>query len=81
MFRPAHWLDKFEARFNAHPLGEVLAAAGSLPDKETLRFQVRSQNRAGEDGEKTVRLTMKGGKAGVDRLRSAALPWRQATSR
>jgi hypothetical protein len=73
LFRPAYWLDRFEAPFTAHPAGEILAAAGSLPDKETLRFRVMSQNRAGEDVEKTVRLTMKAGKDGADRLKSAGL--------
>ncbi|WIM12087.1 TRAP transporter permease [Enhydrobacter sp.] len=73
LFRPGYWLDRFEAPFNAHPAGEILAVAGSLPENETLRFRVMSQNRAGEDVEKTVRLTMKAGKDGADRLRSAGL--------
>jgi TRAP transporter 4TM/12TM fusion protein len=73
LFRPGYWLDRFEAPFNVHPPGEILSAAGSLPENETLRFRVMSQNRAGEDVEKTVRLTMKAGRDGADRLRGAGL--------
>ncbi|SJZ78055.1 TRAP transporter, 4TM/12TM fusion protein [Enhydrobacter aerosaccus] len=73
LFRPAFWLDQFKAPFNARPPAEIAAVAGALPEDQTLRFRAMSQSRSGEDVEKTVRLTMKAGKDGADRLRGAGL--------
>jgi hypothetical protein len=39
----------------------------------TLRFRVASQSRAGEDVEKLVRLTMRSGKNGMERMQRSGL--------
>jgi TRAP transporter 4TM/12TM fusion protein len=73
LFRPGFWLDQLEAPFAARPAGEIVRAAEALPQGATLRFRVKSQSRAGEDVDKVVRLTLRSGKTGVERLRHAGL--------
>jgi hypothetical protein len=73
LFRPGFWLDKIQAPFDTRPAGEIAAVAGGVPAGQTLRFRAMSQNRAGDDVEKTVRLTMRAGRNGADRLREAGL--------
>jgi TRAP transporter 4TM/12TM fusion protein len=73
LFRPGFWLDKIYAPFMVRPASDIAAVAGDLPADQTLRFRALSQNRAGDDVEKTVRLTMHAGKDGADRLRIAGL--------
>ncbi|MGE5149711.1 MAG: TRAP transporter permease, partial [Rhodospirillaceae bacterium] len=73
LFRPGFWLDKVQAPFDVRPAKDIVAVAGDTPVDETLRFRAMSQSRSGEDVEKTVRLTMKAGKDGADRLRAAGL--------
>ncbi len=73
LFRPAFWLDRYKAPFDAQPAKTIMAVIGTIPNEQTLRFRVMSQSRAGEDVEKTVRLTLHAGRSAVDRLRLAGL--------
>jgi TRAP transporter 4TM/12TM fusion protein len=73
LFRPSYWLDQIEAPFDARPATDIVSVAESLPQGATLRFRIMSQSRAGEDVEKVVRLTMRSGTTGVERLQRAGL--------
>jgi TRAP transporter 4TM/12TM fusion protein len=73
LFRPGYWLDRYWAPFDTRPAGDVLAVIDTVPAEQTLRFRATSQSRAGEDVEKTVRLTMHAGKTAAERLRAAGL--------
>jgi TRAP transporter 4TM/12TM fusion protein len=73
LFRPGYWLDKLQAPFIAQPASDIFSVADTVPPGLTLRFHVQSQSRAGEDVEKLVRLTMKPGKTGADRLQADGL--------
>jgi TRAP transporter 4TM/12TM fusion protein len=73
LFRPGYWLDQLQAPYDARPAADLVQIAGSIPQGLTLRFRVNSQSRAGEDVEKVVRLTMRSGKNGAERLEKAGL--------
>ncbi len=73
LFRPGYWLDQLQAPFEPRPSAQLVEVAGSTPQGATLRFRVMSQSRAGDDVEKLVRLTMRSGKTGLERLQSAGL--------
>ncbi len=73
LFRPGYWLDQLEAPYVSRPAKEIISVAESIPAGQTLRFRAASQNRAGEDVDKLVRLTMREGKTGAERLRGAGL--------
>jgi hypothetical protein len=57
----------------SRPAAQLVQIAGTIPQGQTLRFRVMSQSRAGDDVEKLVRLTMRTGKTGPERLRAAGL--------
>jgi hypothetical protein len=59
--------------FDVQPPADIVSVAESLPHNATLRFRIMSQSRAGEDVEKVVRLTMRSGTTGVERLQRAGL--------
>ena len=73
LFRPGFWLDLLQAPFEARPAAEIVRVAGEAPLDSTLRFRVQSQSRAGEDVEKLVRLSLRTGEGGAERLRNAGL--------
>jgi TRAP transporter 4TM/12TM fusion protein len=73
LFRPSYWLDRVQAPFDARPAANIISVAESLPQGSTLRFRVMSQSRAGEDVEKVVRLTMRSGTTGAERLQRSGL--------
>jgi hypothetical protein len=73
LFRPGYWLDKLQAPFVDRPAKEIFKVADTVPQGLTLRFRVQSQSRSGDDVEKLVRLTMKRGKTGADRLQADGL--------
>jgi len=73
LFRPGYWLDRLQAPFDVRPASDLVGIADSIPQGLTLRFRVLSQSRAGEDVEKLVRLTMRSGKTGTERLQGAGL--------
>jgi len=73
LFRPGFWLDKLQAPFVDRPATDIVSMAASTPDNGTLRFHVKSQSRAGEDVVKLVRLTLKPGNNGLDRLQKSGL--------
>jgi TRAP transporter 4TM/12TM fusion protein len=73
LFRPGYWLDRIQAPFEAKPAADLVAVAASIPQGSTLRFRVNSQSRAGDDVEKLVRLTMRSGRTGQERLKAAGL--------
>jgi hypothetical protein len=62
-----------QAPFAAQPAGDLVTIAGSIPQGLTLRFRVNSQSRAGDEVEKVVRLTMRSGKTGQERLLKSGL--------
>jgi hypothetical protein len=73
LFRPGYWLDRFHPPFETRPPAQLTDVASKVPLGDTIRFRVDSQSRAGEDVEKLVRLTMRAGEGGVDRLARAGL--------
>ncbi len=73
LFRPGFWLDRLQAPFDPRPASELVSVAQSIPQGLTLRFRVNSQSRAGDDVEKLVRLTMRAGKTGAERLQRAGM--------
>jgi hypothetical protein len=73
LFRPGYWLDRVQAPFDPRPAANITSVAESLPQGATLRFRVMSQSRAGEDVEKVVRLTMRSGVTGAERLQRSGL--------
>jgi TRAP transporter 4TM/12TM fusion protein len=73
LFRPGYWLDRLQAPFDTRPAADLIGIAGSIPQGLTLRFRVMSQSRAGDDVEKLVRLTMRSGESGKERLQKAGL--------
>jgi hypothetical protein len=73
LFRPDFWLDRFTAPFVVRPATDLVSIAGSVPRDETVRFRVLSQSRAGDEVEKVVRLTMREGATGEERLNKAGI--------
>jgi hypothetical protein len=73
LFRPGYWLDWFQAPFAARPATQLVEVASKVPLGDTIRFRVNSQSRMGEDVEKLVRLTMRAGEGGADRLGRAGI--------
>jgi TRAP transporter 4TM/12TM fusion protein len=73
LFQPGYWLDRLQAPFDLRPAADIVGVAGSVPQGSTLRFRVKSQSRAGDDVEKLVRLTMRSGTTGAERLQAAGL--------
>src|SRR5581483_11674493 len=77
LFRPDFWLNRIAPPFEDRPASEIFSVAGGLPLNSTLRFRVESQSRAGQDVEKLVRLTMRSGKTGQERLSASGLSFLQ----
>ena len=73
LFRPGYWLDQWQPPFEARPAAELVKVAETVPLGSTLRLRVQSQSRAGDEVEKLVRLTMRSGEAGADRLARTGL--------
>jgi TRAP transporter 4TM/12TM fusion protein len=73
LFRPGYWLDRLEAPFDPRPATDILRVVDTIPSGSTLRIRVMSQSRAGEDVEKLVRLTLRSGKTGTERLQRSGL--------
>jgi TRAP transporter 4TM/12TM fusion protein len=73
LFRPSFWLDLIQPPFDARPAAEITTIAGSVPPDTTLRFRAASQSRAGDDVEKVIRLALRSGETGAERLRNAGL--------
>jgi hypothetical protein len=73
LFRPGYWLDWFQPPFESRSAGQLIDVAGGVPLGTTIRFRVDSQSRSGEAVEKLVRLTMRDGQGGTDRLARAGV--------
>jgi TRAP transporter 4TM/12TM fusion protein len=73
LFRPGFWLDRLQAPFESRPAADLIRVAQEIPQGLTIRFRVMSQSRAGDDVEKLVRLTMRAGNSGKERLQKAGL--------
>jgi TRAP transporter 4TM/12TM fusion protein len=73
LFRPGFWLDRLQPPFTARPASQILQVVEALPQGQTLRLRLAGQSRAGEDVDKLVRLTMRSGTTGAERLRAAGL--------
>jgi TRAP transporter 4TM/12TM fusion protein len=73
LFRPDYWLDQFQPGFVERPAGDLLKIAGDVPQGATIRFRVKSSSPTGEDVDKVIRLTMRSGQGGIERLAQAGL--------
>jgi hypothetical protein len=73
LFRPGFWLDRIEAPFIDKPPTDLVTMAAQTPQDGTLRFRVKSQSRAGDDVVKLVRLSLKDGNNGLERLQKSGL--------
>jgi hypothetical protein len=73
LFRPNFGLDRLQPPFETMPASQFVNVAESIPKDSTLRFRALSQSRAGDDVEKVVRLTMRTGNSGVERLQDAGI--------
>jgi len=73
LFRPGYWLDQMQAPFDPRPASDSMSVVDTVPPGSTLRFRIMSQSRAGEDVEKLVRLTLRSGKTGTERLQRSGL--------
>ena len=73
LFRPGFWLDRLQPPFETRPAADIVRIAESIPRGATLRFRALSQSRAGDDVEKLVRLTLRSGESGRERLDKAGL--------
>jgi hypothetical protein len=73
LYRPEFWLNRITPPFVDKSAAEIFGAAERLPQNDTLRFRVESQSRSGQDVEKIVRLTMRSGKTGQERLSATGL--------
>jgi TRAP-type uncharacterized transport system fused permease subunit len=73
LFRPGYWLDRLQPPFDTLPASDILRVVDTIPTGSTLRFRAMSQSRAGDDVEKIVRLTMRSGKNGAERLQHSGL--------
>jgi hypothetical protein len=73
LFRPGFWLDQIQPPFEQRPASEFVSIAGAVPGEGTLRFRVKSQTRAGDDVEKLVRLSLRPGANGAERLRETGI--------
>ncbi|MDO9414081.1 MAG: TRAP transporter permease [Pseudolabrys sp.] len=73
LFRPDYWLDQVQPPFVERPAAELAQIANDLPQGATLRFRINSQSRSGDDVEKLVRLTLRTGTTGVERLAATGL--------
>jgi hypothetical protein len=73
LFRPGYWLDQIAAPFEPQPASQLVDLAELVPLGSTLRLRLESQARSGADVEKLVRLTMRAGQAGAERLARAGL--------
>ena len=81
LFRPGYWLDRLQAPFDELPPAQLFQVAEALARGETLRFRLSGQSRAGEDADKLVRLTMRSGETGAERLDAAGLTLTTAGAR
>jgi len=73
LFRPGFFLDQMIDPFVARPAAELVKTANDVPLGSTIRFRAKSQTRAGDEVEKVVRLTLRDGATGPERLRAAGL--------
>jgi hypothetical protein len=73
LFRPDYWLDQIQQPFVERPAGEIVKVAGEASRGSTIRVRVKSSSPTGEDVEKVVRLTMRSGEGGTERLAQAGL--------
>jgi TRAP transporter 4TM/12TM fusion protein len=73
LFRPDFWLDRIAAPFVTRPAADLVSVAGAVPQGETVRFRAKSQSRSGDEVEKLVRLTMRDGTTGEERLAKAGI--------
>ena len=73
LFRPGFWLDRLQPPFETRPAADIVRVAEAIPRGETVRFRALSQSRAGDDVEKLVRLTLRTGESGRERLDKAGL--------
>lgn len=73
LFRPGFWLDQLQAPFEARPAAQLVALAETVALGSTLRMRVESQSRTGDDVEKLVRLSMRSGESGAERLARGGL--------
>ena len=71
LFRPGFWLDRIFDPYVTRPPADLTKVANDVPLGSTIRFRVKSQTRAGDEVEKVVRLALREGATGPERLRAA----------
>ncbi len=71
LFRPGFWLDQMFDPYVPRPPADLTKVANDVPLGSTIRFRVKSQTRAGDEVEKVVRLALREGATGPERLRAA----------
>jgi len=73
LFRPGYWLDRLQPPFEDLAPAQILNVAERIPLGETLRFRVFGQSRSGDDVSKLVRVTLRSGQTGAERIQAAGL--------
>ncbi|RDV04328.1 TRAP transporter permease [Undibacter mobilis] len=73
LFRPGFWLDQIIDPYVTRPAADLVRVANDAPPGTTIRFRVKSQTRAGDEVDKVIRLTLREGATGPERLRAAGL--------
>jgi hypothetical protein len=73
LFRPHFWLDLVEPPYQAREPAALAAHVDAIPKDGTLRLRFQSQNRAGDDVEKLVRLSLRTEGTSEQRLRATGL--------
>ena len=71
LFRPGFWLDQIFDPYVNRPAADLVQVANDAPLGSTIRFRAKSQTRAGDEVDKIVRLTLREGATGPERLRAA----------
>jgi hypothetical protein len=77
LFRPGFWLDLLAAPYTVLPPAEITRVAANTPAGSTMRIKVASQNRAGDNVDKVLRIGIGEGTTLDERLRGSGLSVRQ----
>jgi TRAP-type uncharacterized transport system fused permease subunit len=73
LFRPGFWFDRIYPPFDERPAAEIVNIAGQSPQGSTLRFRAASQSRSGQDVDKVIRVGLRTGTTGDERLAAVGL--------
>ena len=73
LFRPSFWLDRFVDPYVTKGPETIRTLADATPPEGALRLRFETQDRAGDDVERVVRLTLGQGATGLDRIRATGV--------